>query len=215
MKKTLLTTIICVMTAVGAAFGADTQSIAFNDLGTGGGNATSGTYNSSDTLSFDVNLTFAGYTNGATGLSFWLETLNALAPFISVTGVTYGTAFPDANQLVPSPAPFNTASGASAGQMTEQRDLGSTNNAGVVNDGTYFVAHITLTLSGAPSGTFILESTTTSPHISEVSDAVTFDQPLGVTMYTITIVPEPSTFALLGLAATGLGLAAYRRRRAA
>jgi hypothetical protein len=55
------------------------QSIAFDDLGLGGGTANSGTYNSTDTFSFDVLLTYSGYN--ATSISFWLETVTAFAPF--------------------------------------------------------------------------------------------------------------------------------------
>ncbi len=209
MKKTLLITIVSAMMGIGgAAYGV--QSLTFNDLGLGGGDAISGTYNSTDTFSFDVSLTFSGYTS--TGLSFWLETATGFAGNLSITGVTYGTAFPDPTQTLPDPAPFDVSSGASAGFMTEARDLGSTENAGPVAAGTYFVAHITFSITGAAPGTYTLRSTITSPHTSEVTDSGFQDNSLGATSYTITIVPEPSTAALIALTLAGVGVIAHRRR---
>src|SRR5712691_2731692 len=91
MKKTLLATIACMMIAATTCFG--THHLEFDDLGLGGGTATSGTYNPTDTFSFDVRAAWP--TWNSPGLSFWLEVPNALAPAISITGVIYGTTFPD------------------------------------------------------------------------------------------------------------------------
>ena len=137
MKKTLLVVIVTALFATGAMAATlpdqlirphgGTQSLTFDDLGLGGGNSTSGTYDISGgatTFSFDVALTFSGYNSS--GLSFWLETVTAFAGSLSITGVTYGTAFPDATQFAPNPAPFNNTPGASPGFLTENRDLGST-----------------------------------------------------------------------------------------
>jgi hypothetical protein len=71
MKQAFIA-IICLVILTGSAFGqkGHVQSLTFNDLGMGGGTANSGTYQSTDTFSFDVLLTFSGYN--AVGLSFWL-----------------------------------------------------------------------------------------------------------------------------------------------
>ena len=182
MKKTLLLVIATALFAAGANAGTlpDSlirphgidQTLTFDDLGLGGGDATSGTYMQTDTFSFDVILTYAGYNSS--GLSFWLETNNAFAGSLSIVGLNYGTAFPDATQFTPNPAPFNATMGATSGFMTEQRDLGATCTPGAPSGcpqppGTYFVAHITFSIQGAAMGTYVLQSTVNIPHGSEAT----------------------------------------------
>ena len=205
MKKTLLIVIVTAIFATGAVAATQpdslirphgqSQSLALDDLGLGGGDATHGTYAPGSTFSLDVLLTFSGYNS--TGLSFWLEASNGLAGSLSITGVTYGTTFPDPTHTAPNPAFFNTPVGASSGFMTETRDLGSTANGTVAAPGTYFVAHITFSLSASfAPGNYILQSTVTSPHTSEATsfDGTTFaDNNLPAAQYFITQIPEPTT----------------------
>ena len=205
MKKTLLIVIVTAIFATGAVAATQpdslirphgqSQSLTFNDNGSGGGDATHGTYAPGSTFSLDVFLTFSGYNS--TGLSFWLEASNGLAGSLSITGVTYGTTFPDPTNTAPNPAIFNTSVGASPGFMTETRDLGSTANGTVAAPGTYFVAHITFSLSASfAPGNYILQSTVTSPHTSEATsfDGTTFaDNNLPAAQYFITQIPEPTT----------------------
>ncbi len=217
MKKALLVTFICIMTAAGAAFG-QRQKLSFND---NNGTANAGTYGPNDIFSVDVFMKFSGFH--ALGLSYWLEVQNGLAPKISITNVTYFT-FLDPNQTVPNPAFFNTTVGAHAGYRTETRDLGATpvDISMPIPPGTYMVSTIQFTLNGAAPGTYLLKSTTLSPHGSEVNDTNFVSHFFPASTYRITIagadrmtmavVPEPTTFTLLWLAATGCGLAAYRRR---
>ncbi|MBA3544041.1 MAG: PEP-CTERM sorting domain-containing protein [Chthoniobacterales bacterium] len=165
---------------------------------------------------------FRGYNS--LGLSYWFEVQNALAPNISITSVTYFT-FLDPNQTTPNPALFNATSGAHAGYLTETRDLGATPRDISMSTppGSYLIASIQFTLNGAAPGTYLLKSTTVSPHASEVSDTNFVSHNLPASTYTITIastgtmttVPEPTTYSLLGVAASVLLLAAYRRRRVA
>jgi hypothetical protein len=225
MKKTLLVVIVTALFAAGATAATlpdslirphgGTQSLTFNDLGLGGGGASSGTYAPGGTFSFDVSLTFSGYNS--TGLSFWLETVTAFAGSLSVTGVTYGTTFTDATQPNPATVLFTADSGASPGFKTETRDFGSTGDPFVPSaPGTYFVAHITFSIgAGAAPGNYILQSTVVLPHTSVATsfDGTTFaDENLPATQYLITIIPEPTTLALLGLTAVGGAFIAHRRR---
>jgi hypothetical protein len=60
-----------------------------------------------------------------------------------------------------------------------------------------------------------LRSTTSAPRTSEVTDTDFNDNNLPAAHFTINIVPEPSTLALLCLAAAGSGWMTYRHRKAA
>ena len=209
MKKSLLAAVVCALMASSAVYGQHSQSLAFTGPSSIDVNA--------GTFTLNVNLTFAGYSSF--GLSYWLEVDSALAPFLSITGVTYFT-FPDPNQMTPNPAPFSLSSGTTAGHMREGRDLGATVNDPTMKQvppNTYHITDITFTLAaGAPTGMFDLRSTTVSPVISEVTDTDFNDNniiPAGT--FTLNIVPEPSTFALVGVCAIVSGLVAYRRLKTA
>ncbi len=221
MKRTLLFFILLLTFSRLSSAGLTGQSLTFDDLGLGGGTANSGTYNSNDSFSFDVLLTFNGgiFGDDLFGLSFWLETNTAFAGSLSVTGVTYGTTFPDPKAISPNPAFFNSGSGASPGYLAEDRDLGSSINdfGNVPGLGTYFVAHITFTIAGAMPGTYDLESTTLSPKISAVDTFGRFpgNPNLPAAHYSVTIVPEPATAGLLGLGTAGLAVVLLRRRKRA
>ena len=67
--------------------------------------------------------------------------------------------------------------------------------------------------AGAPAGTYTLHSTIVSPRTSEVTDDVFNDNNIPQASFVFTIVPEPSTLALVGLAAV-CSLVAIRRRKA-
>lgn len=226
MKKTLLLVIATALFAAGANAGTlpaslirphgATQSLSFDDMGMGGGGASAGSYAPGSSFTFDIFVTYAGYNS--TGNSVWFEVNNAFASFLTVTGFTYGTTFPDPTQPNPATVLFNTPTGAAPGFMTETRDFGATINdfSNVPGPGTYFIGHITLSIAAnAAAGDYVLRSTTTSPHQSEVSsfDGTTFaDNNLPAASYFITIIPEPTTLALIGLTAVGGAIIAHRRR---
>lgn len=205
MKKTLLTAIICAMTATSAVFGQHQQSITFSGPSE---------WTPDTTVMLDVFFT----TNyNSFGVSYWLEVPNALAPFIAITDIQTFT-FP--NPSIPPPIfpiPFNSTSGASAGYMCETRDLGgsvSDPTIKFVGPGTHQISRITFSLAaGAPIGSYTMLTTSHSPRVSEVTDTDFNDNnfsPPG--MFVINVVPEPSTLALLSVTVVGSGVLSCRRR---
>lgn len=198
MKRPLLIAMICAITATSSLSGA--QSLSFTgpsmiDITT------------TNTFTLSANLTFSGYT--ATALSYWLEVQSALAPFLSITAVTNFTF-----NAPPPPVPIFFNTGGDPGYSGEPTGLGG-GNMKQIPPGTYHVTDITFMLGpGTPLGMFDLRTTTTSPRISEVSDTDFNDNALPAAHFTINIVPEPSTLALLALAALG-SLVIFRRRKCA
>lgn len=184
------------MTAISPLFG--TQSLSF--IGPSSIDITT-----TNTFTLTVNLTFSGYT--ASALSYWLEVQSALAPFLSITGVTRFTF----TQGSPPPVPIFFNVSGDPGYSGEPADLGG-EAKGPVPPGTYHVTDITFMLGpGTPLGMFDLRSTTSPPRTSEVIDTDFNDNALPAAHFSINIVPEPSTLALLILATAGSGVMAYRR----
>jgi PEP-CTERM motif len=171
-------------------------------------------------------MTIGGFTaKGLTagGLSYWLETQSALAPYITITGQQY---FTFTEPIEPGlPKTFTDSSGADSGYLTDRipsngqsGDLGaSTIDASQeVQDGTYHMTTITFSLSeSAPIGTFFLKSTVLPPKASEVSDnEISASHYFGQDTYTLSVVPEPATWPLLGLGGVGaIGMTMLRARR--
>lgn len=215
--KTLRIAIGCLVLMAGVSFGQTTQSINFSDGGLYGGTNTSGTFNSTASFNLTTSVTFSGFTGA--GLSYWLEVPSALAPFISITSRTYQT-WTD-NTVGAGTVVFNSATGADSGFTGENADLGATSTTDVNNNfnqaqppGTYPVTTLGFNLSGAPAGTYTLQLETISPHISEISDTSHVAHAVGVSTYTITVVPEPATWSLFGIGGLGtFGLTWLRARR--
>ena len=172
------------------------------------------------TVTLSVQDTFSGYPTSY-GLSYWLMVSNAIAPSLTITSVTYFT-FPYGNNIGTFPFSFNSTSGADAGFMTtttangQSGDLGATGDTSMqppppgvplhVTDITFAVA------ANAPIGTYTLRTTTASPRVSIQVDELFGDHAIPQASFVFSVVPEPSTLALLAMVAVGTGAVAYRRR---
>jgi hypothetical protein len=200
MKKILLIMIILALT-FGRAF---SQSPTLSISG-----PTDWTPGTSITLSVD--LTFTGFN--APAVSYWLEVNNALAPFLTITNLSHFT-FPLGNTVGLPGIIFHQGDN---GFATENVDLGgSVKNPATdsVPPGSYHITDITFSLtSGAPAGMYTLRTSTTSPHASEVSDTDFNDHNIPESDFVFNVVPEPGTFALIGLGIAGGSLFINRRRK--
>jgi hypothetical protein len=155
MKRTLLIALVSMTIAIRSIYA--TQSLSFS----GPTLWTPGTF-----VTLQCNDIFTNF-GGSYGLSYWLEVNNALAPFLSIVGLTYHSPFTDGNNIGTFPFPFNSLSGADPGFMTtttsngQSGDLGATSNPLVlVPDGTYLdITDITFQVfPGAPPGSYTLRT---------------------------------------------------------
>lgn len=200
MKKRFLVAIIWGFTATSLFCGQGTQSISF---------LSASPWVPGTSVDVDVFLTFDGYN--ALGTSYWLEVSNAIAPYISITNVQYFT-FPNHGQLQ-YPMLFNSTTGTTSGYMSETQDLGASANPSVPS-GTYHISTMTFSLTAnTPAVSFTMLTTSHSGRISEVMDTDFNDHTINPPgMFTVSIIPEPSTLALLSFAAVG-ALVYPRRNR--
>jgi hypothetical protein len=203
MKKTLLiTTIICGMMVAGTAFSQHTQSLQFIPSGS--------IFNQNDTFAVDTYLTFFGYS--AVFFDYWLETAPGTQSFFHITAETYLTFTDPTQPGWPNNFDFPMTNGIDAGFFATHNDLGADNVPLIgVPPGTVQVSQITFSITGAAPGVYTFYSTSTSSRPSTVTDTNLEANLIPRASFTITVVPEPSTFALLVLTGAGLGLIAYRR----
>jgi PEP-CTERM motif-containing protein len=211
MKRTLLITLIGLTIVATSLFAQTSQTLSIS----GPSNWVPGT-----TVTLSVQDAFSGYL--AYGLSYWLMVSNAIAPSLTITSVTYFT-FPDGNNIGTFPFSFNSTSGADPGFMTtttangQSGDLGATANGPMQPPPPGLPLHVTdinfAIAANAPFGTYTLRTTTASPRGSIQVTSDFGDAPFPQASFVFSVVPEPSTLALITLTSIGAGVMAYRRRK--
>ena len=209
MKKHLLAAaaaLTCTFAAISVS-SAQTAVFSYNDSF---GTANAGTYTPGSSFTFSISLAFTAGGNIANleGLSYWFEQQNPSAPFnfsITLRDVT-GSQFTD----------LQTPGLTYPQTMTPQevKDLGALlpTTPGLGNN-SYFIANITVSIAPtAAPGTYVIENTTSGGKTSVITDDQGHTFAIPQATYTITIVPEPTSLALLAVGLVVFGIFVYRRR---
>jgi hypothetical protein len=200
----------CSLFAALSTVSAQTALFTYDD---GNGTPNAGTYSPGDSFTFSVTLDFTpgGSVSNLEGLSYWFQQQTA-SPFIfSITSrdVT-GSQF----TVLQTP-------GLTYPQMlnpTNPNDLGAYLPSEQPADGmgTYLIANITVSISPlAPiAGTYVLRNSISGGTTSVISDSLGHTFAIPEADYTVTMVPEPATWAGAALLSVFLLVRPFRRHKA-
>lgn len=206
----VLTAAFVFLCGVGARATAQTATFSYDD---GNGVPNAGTYAPGSSFTFSITLNFAPGGNIANleGLSYWFEQQNPNAPFYfaittrNLSGSTFSFQNPPSITFPQNLTPQNST------------DLGAVRQEPTgVGAGSYFVANLTISISpSALPGSYIIENTTTGGKTSVITDDLGHTFSIPQSTYTITIVPEPGSLALVstGICVSASGLLLRRMRR--
>jgi hypothetical protein len=210
VKKSLLIAAIALACAV-ATPRVSAQSAMFTYTGVPAGPVAPG---SSFTIGINVVITTGGNLGNIQGLSYWLYQASPGGPFpfaITNRDLT-GSLFSVGGNLV---YPLRL-------DPIVLGDLGQILPTGLpgLPSGTYFLANLTFSVaSDSVPGSYTIRNTTnTTPGVGGRISVFNDDQgdtaPIAASPFTISVVPEPSSIALMVIGAVGAGLAIYGQRRA-
>ena len=166
------------------------------------------------TISLSLTVTQSSAPANVTGFDLYLATSSANSGYFTVKAAAATGPFTSSGPASPESDPLSTA--AAAGFVRNGLDQGF--SGATVNTPTTSLALETLTLSvgaNVPKGTYTFLTTSASNagvYYSDISDSGFNTYPVDTAgTFSITVVPEPSTWAL-GLLGGAVGLIAVRRR---
>jgi hypothetical protein len=176
------------------------------------------------TVQVSLQVVTGGTVGDLSGLSYWWsqQTAGPNFPFsITARNVT-GSLFTDLQSGLVFPQIIDPINRNPSGTTTST-DLGALIAIGTPGQpsGTYFIAALTFQVDPAAApGSYILRNTTsTTPgvggRISVWNDSEGDTAPIAASPFTITVIPEPSSIALLCVGLVSAGALAYRRRAVA
>jgi len=207
----LLAVATALLLVFAAVFNVSAQSVSFS-YDDGAGTPDAGTYAPGSSFTFGINMLFTsgGSIANVEGVSYWFQQSVATAPFnFAITNRDLSASFFSFPQTSPANLTYPQ-------NMTpaNAKDLGgSTEDGSGVPSGSYFIANVTFSISAsAAPGTYFIENTTTSPKASVIADTNGHTFAIPQAIYTITVVPEPGSIALLGIGSSIAGLVRLRRR---